>query len=477
MPIDDALPDGSLKLGARIVRLIGRFGLHAKVPFLLRAAVTFFLELPQNVLIGVRNLLAHRRRTVLLGMAIGGVTMLLLLLLGLSNGMRETMLKSATTMMTGHVNVGGFFKVTAGVGNPVVTDFKKVREDVQAIVPELAYATERGRGWAKLVSDTGSTQVGIGGVDIDREVGFRDVIIVAEGSLDSLKKPGNVLIFADQAKRLEAKVGDLLTLSAPTMRGTNNTIDLTVGAIANDVGIMSKFNIFVPNQTLRALYQLNEDSTGVVHLYLKDIDSSVAVAERLREELPKKGYVLMDKDPRPFWEKFEVVNREDWTGQKLDITVWEDEISFVQWTLKAIDVLTFVLTIALMVVIGIGLMNTMAIAIRERTREIGTLRAVGMQRESVMALFLTEAIILGVVAAASGAALGLLIALGLNLANIHVPLSMQLFLMSEYLNLAIAPASIFGAVLFVTICITLISLIPSYLAARLKPVTAMHHIG
>lgn len=452
-------------------------GLIRFFAFLGRAFVTFFRELPQNTRIASRNLVAHRRRSVLLGMAIGGVTMLLLLLLGLANGMRETMLESATTMMTGHVNVGGFFKVTAGVGNPVVTDFKKIRGDVEKLVPEISYVTERGRGWAKLISDTGSTQVGVGGIDIDRETGFRDVIIVAEGSIDSLRKPGTVLIFADQAKRLEAKVGDLLTLSAPTMRGTNNTVDLTVGAIANDIGIMSKFNVFLPNATLRALYQLNEGSTGVLHLYLKDIDQSVPVSERLRVELPRAGYTLMDKDPRPFWEKFEIVSREDWTGQKLDITIWEDEISFVQWTLKAIDVLTFVLTFALLVVIGIGLMNTMAIAIRERTREIGTLRAVGMQRESVMALFLTEAVILGLFAAATGALLGVLISTALNLANIQVPVAMQLFLMSERLNFAIPLSSIVFAVLFISICITLISLIPSYLAARLKPVTAMHHIG
>ncbi len=445
--------------------------------FLFRALLTFFRELPQNLLIGSRNLVAHKRRTVLLGLAIGGVTMLLLMLMGLSNGMRESMLKSATTMMTGHVNVGGFFKVTAGVGNPVVTQYKKIREDVQSIVPELSYVTERGRGWAKLISDQGSMQVGVGGIDIDRETGFREVMIVTEGSLDALKEPGKVLIFADQAKRLEAKVGDLLTLSAPTMRGSNNTIDLTVGAIANDVGIMSKFNIYVPNATLRQLYQLNEDTTGVLHLYLRDIALSNDVSERLRTKLPELGYVLMDKDPRPFWEKFEVVNREDWTGQKLDITTWEEEISFVQWTLRAMEVLTFVLTIALLVVIAIGLMNTMAIAIRERTREIGTLRAVGMQRESVMALFLTEAILLGVAAAVGGAVTGLVITGLLNVAEIQVPIAMQLFLMSERLHFAIPVSSLVFAVGFISLCVTFISLIPSYLAARLRPVTAMHHIG
>ena len=52
------------------------------------------------------------------------------------------------------------------------------------------------------------------------------------------------------------KVGDTLTLSAPTMRGTNNTVDVRVVAIAANVGMLSAFNIFVPNETLRALYQL-----------------------------------------------------------------------------------------------------------------------------------------------------------------------------------------------------------------------------
>ena len=45
----------------------------------------------------------------------------------------------------------------------------------------------------------------------------------------------------------------------------------------------------------------------------------------------KAGYQVMEHDPRAFWMKFETVNREDWTGQKLDVTTWEDEISFLQW--------------------------------------------------------------------------------------------------------------------------------------------------
>ena len=93
--------------------------------------------------------------------------------------------------------------------------------------------------------------------------------------------------------------------------------------------------------------------------------------------------------------KFQSVTREDWTGQKLDVTTWEDEISFMTWTLKALNGLTFVLILILLAIVVIGIMNTMWIAIRERTREIGTLRAIGMQRGAVLWMFLLESLMLG----------------------------------------------------------------------------------
>src|SRR5262245_12847796 len=122
----------------------------------------------QLFLIAVRNLVHHRRRTLLLGGASMRVTALLVLLLGLLNGIRSTILESATTLMTGHVNVGGFFKVTAGAAAPVVTHYPEVLAVVRKEIPEIDYVTQRGRGWAKVVSDTGSLQSGVGGIDILR---------------------------------------------------------------------------------------------------------------------------------------------------------------------------------------------------------------------------------------------------------------------------------------------------------------------
>jgi putative ABC transport system permease protein len=436
---------------------------------------SFFLDFR----IALRSLFQHRRRTLFLVSAIAAVTCLLVLLNALSTGISETMIRAATTLSSGHVNVGGFYKVTANQSGPVVTEYEKVIEVVKANVPELQHLVHRGRGWAKLVGDAGSMQVGVTGIDIHNEPDFQKVIQVASGKLEDLAQPNTILIFESQVERLKVKVGDALTISAQTNRGAANTVDVRVVAIAKDMGLMSKWGTFVPVDTVRSLYQLRPDTTGVIQLYLRpDAVAQVnTIAAKLRVTLEKAGYTVMDPDSNPFWMKFQSVNREEWTGQRLDVTTWEDEVSFLTWTLKVLDVLKLVLLTILIAIVVTGIMNTMWIAIRERTREIGTLRAIGMQRRNVLRMFLFESFQMGVIGTAAGALGGALIAGLVNAAHIKVPLSVQLFLMSDQLNLAVHGASLGQSALWITVITTLAALYPSYRAARLPPVSAMSHFG
>jgi putative ABC transport system permease protein len=432
-----------------------------------------------DVTIALRSLLQHGRRSLFLGGAIAAVTALLVLMTGLSTGVRETMIDTATTLSTGHINVGGFFKVTAGQAAPVVTDYKKVLELVEQKVPEMDFAVERGRGWAKLVSDTGSLQVGLTGIDIKREPKVASVLQIESGRLEDLAQPGTILLFTNQAEKLDVKVGDALTISAPTTRGTNNTIDVRVVAIARGLGLLSTWNTFLPIESLRALYQLNQDSTGVIQIMLKPgaVPHLGDIAARLRKTLEESGYRVMTPDPRAFWMKFQAVQREDWTGQKLDVTSWEDEVSFLMWTLDAIKGLTAVLITILLGIVVIGIMNTMWIAIRERTREIGTLRAIGMQRREVLWMFLLESLMLGLLATVSGAVVGTALAAGLNGLHVHLPLGAQLFLMSDHLHLAVHGSLLLQAIVAITLVTGIAALYPSLRAARLSPVVAMSHFG
>ncbi len=430
-----------------------------------------------DFLIAFRNLVQHTKRTIFLGGAIAMVTALLVLLVGLSQGVKDTMLRSATTLACGHLNIGGFYKVTAGQSAPVVTDYEKALGVAKKALPELDYAVARGRGWARLVSDTHSLQVGIGGIDIAKEPGFRHVVQVVSGSIDDLAKPNTILIFEEQAKKLDAKIGDALTFVATTSAGKTNTIDIRVVAIAKEIGLFSAWNTYVPSETLRRLYDLKPETTGAIYLYLKDLNDLPGKAARLRTALAAAGYRMMDPDPKAFWMKFENVNREDWTGQKLDVTLWEDEISFVTWVLQALQGLTGLLIGTLLAIVIIGIMNTMWIAIRERTREIGTLRAVGMQRGRVLWMFLCEAMLLGLFGTAIGALIGTLASAGVNALQIHPPVAVRLFLLSDRLILVVQPASVIRSIVAITIVTGLAALYPALRAAKLKPVTAMSHFG
>lgn len=429
--------------------------------------------------IALLSLLQHRRRTFFLGATIAMVTALMMVMLGITEGMNRSLVEASTTLMSGHVNVAGFFKVTSGQAAPVVTHAKDIAAVVRREVPELVYVASRGRGWARVVSETGSKMIGLGGVNIDEERGLKEVLKIKEGRLEDLKKPKSLLLFEDQAADLEVQVGDALTISAPTPRGTSNTVDVTVVAVAANMGMMSQFSCFLDEDTLQQLYRLNDDTTGALQVYLPSSELKYVqqVQARLRTALSKAGFALMDEDPRAFFMKFENVQREAWVGQKLDLTNWHDEVNFVAWTVDLMGFLSFFIAAVLLQVIGVGIMIVMWISIRERTREIGTLRAIGMQRRSVLAMFLAEGFLLALISTTTGAVLGLALSWGLSAAHITLPLGVQFVLLSDKLVIVPTAWAFVVTMLFITGVVTVISVIPSYVASRLQPVTAMAHAG
>lgn len=429
--------------------------------------------------IALLSLWQARRRTGVLAAAIAFVSALLVMMLGVAEGMNRSLVTASTTLMSGHVNVAGFFKVTAGQAAPVVTKAKAVRDVVKQAVPEAVYVVSRGRGYAKVVSDQGSTVIGLAGVAIEEEQGLERVLRMKEGKLADLSKPNSVVLFEDQAARLEVRVGDAITVSTPTTRGVNNTVDLTVVGVARNLGMMSQFSCFMNARSLQKLYQLNDDTTGALQVYLPTSDLEVVerVKGRVREALLSAGYQMLPDDPRAFFFKFENVSREGWTGQKLDLTTWHDEVSFIAWTVDLMSALSFLLAVVLLAVIGVGIMIVMWISVRGRTREIGTLRAIGMQRPSVLAMFLAEGFLLGLCATVAGTLLGVALSALLTAAQVTLPQGVQFVLLSE--KLLVVPTLRWALIsaAFITTVVTGISFGPALVASRMKPVTAMAHAG
>lgn len=445
--------------------------------------------MPVLVTLALRNLVQAPRRSLMLGTAIALVTAMLVLLQSMSGGIRDNLIKSATTISAGHLVVGGFYKVSPGSVAPVVNEASRVRAIVEKSTPGLDYIVDRSRGWAKVVSATGSIQTGLTGITLAKEPRFASTLQLAPerdykegggdavvGDLGRLSERNAAVLFANQAKRLEVGVGDVLTIQTETVGGRTNTVDVTIVAVAKDVGLLSAFSIYVTQENLQDLYQLDADTTGAVWVYLKDIEKADETMGVLREALAAEGFGLLEHESAPFYFKFEGAAGEDWVGQRLDVTTWQDEVSFLNWVVTAFDSLTGFLVSILVVIIAIGIMNAMWNAVRERTREIGTMRAIGMTRLRVAGLFLLEAILLGFFATSFGAVVGALASVGIDAAEIKVPIeAMQTILLSDTLNLTVRPVALIGSVLALTGFTAVSALWPAIRASLLRPVVALGH--
>jgi len=424
------------------------------------------------------SLVEHRRRSALLGAAIAAVAALFVLLTSLAAGINQTLFESALTLASGHINVGGFYKVSPGQAFPLLTGYEKVAE-LAGRLPEVESVVQRGRGFGKLVAETAATDAALVGVDVATEPRLSQQLVVVQGNLAELRQPRTLLLFEGQAKNLKVGVGDAITVVSQTARGVSNTMDCRVGAIAKDLGMLSSFTALTSVESLRELLQLRPDVTGVLQIRIKEryLNDLPRITDDLRATLTGAGYPILASDPGAFFEKLESVARSGWTGQKLDISTWEEEISFLKPSFVALQALSSLLITVLLGVTIAGVMNSLWIATRERTREIGTLRAIGMQRGAVARMFLLEAAQLGLLASTFGVALGSGAVAWLNHAGLHVPLSMQLFLMRDTLRLSLEPKTLLLALALLTLSAALAALYPSLRAARLRPMSAMTHLS
>ena len=440
------------------------------------------------LLIAVRNLIQARRRTTLLSLALGSVSALLVLMFSLSQGVSDTMLHSATILASGHVNVAGFYKGTPEDAFPIVTERSKVRKAVEEIIGSDGEIRDRSRGWGKVISPASTLQAGVDGIDIKDEGLFMKQLQLAAqkdyveggsekilGDLSKLSEPGTILLFAGQAKRLEVDIGDIVTMTSESLSGRVNTVDARIVAIAKDVGFMSNWSVFVPKSLIVDLYQMSEDTTGAIQVQLDNPDDSEKVMAKLRAGLEDAGFRLMEHDPKPFWGKFGKVSSEDWVGQKLDLTIWSDEVSFMKYSIDALDTISVFLVSILMVIIVVGIINTMLISVRERTSEIGSLRAIGMHRWEVLTMIMLEALVLALFATSVGALVGAGTASALDLFEIALPKgAVQTVLMSDTLHLDISFGQMLSSVLSFSFITVLAALWPAIRAAQLEPVKAIH---
>ncbi len=220
-------------------------------------------------------------------------------------------------------------------------------------------------------------------------------------------------------------------------------------------GIMEKIGnrqddsqIYIPIETARELFEKEED-IDVVYVQAKKGFDPAVVAENIEKDLRKS------RNEKEGEETFSVQTFEQILESFSNIF---DVVQAVLVGIAAISLL----------VGGVGIMNTMYTSVLERTKEIGTMKAVGAKNSDILKIFLFESGLLGFV----GGAIGIGIGVGLSKSVEYIAIN---FLGSNLLKASTSPSLIFGALAF-SFCIgTLSGIFPAMQAAKLKPAEALRH--
>jgi ABC-type lipoprotein release transport system permease subunit len=161
---------------------------------------------------------------------------------------------------------------------------------------------------------------------------------------------------------------------------------------------------------------------------------------------------------------------------EMTVRTWEEISPEMRLWIEAGGIFTYILTIIIMIALAFGLLNTMLMAVFERTREIGMLMAIGMNKRKVFGLIVFETILLSFV----GTALGILVGYGwlTHLSKNGVDLSAISDVMKEIgFDTMIYPVldptffSLLPVIVFVTALLA--AIYPAVKALRLNPAQAI----
>lgn len=191
-----------------------------------------------------------------------------------------------------------------------------------------------------------------------------------------------------------------------------------------------------------------------------------------------KQWTLLDRtlDQTSSEKKYQKLGLTNWRGAILDVQTIHEVSSDVLEFEKAISLITIIGVVILFFIIQIGVVNTLRMTIRERTREIGTVRAIGMHRREVQWMFITEVTLLTLFACLAGIAVAFILMGILRTIPINAGGSeMGFFLMNNHLYFVTRLRELVRNLVLILGIAFLTAYFPSRKAARLSVVEALRH--
>ena len=335
-----------------------------------------------------RNLWRNPRRTLIAMAAIGFGYAMLLFVACLMAGLRQQMIKSGTGLVLSDVEVHapGYYPerpVDQTLGGPDGTDVNSLVAAITAN-PRVQAASPRVYGYGLVSATHQSAGVELLGVVPDQEQKITVLQTrMVKGSYLTGRMPKGVVMGDKLAATIGAKVGSEIVLLAPAADGsTGNDLYTVTGMFHTGLDSMDRGLVVMSLASLQELLRLPPEGIHEVGIKLQgnDITAATTAAAALDAQLSKTLPVQVSAWPE----------------------LAPELADYVQFNHRV----TFILFFIFFLLAAMGIVNTMLMAIIERTRELGMLMAVGMRPVQVVGLIVAEAASLAGASLVLGAALG-----------------------------------------------------------------------
>ncbi|MCW4045726.1 MAG: ABC transporter permease [Candidatus Bathyarchaeota archaeon] len=333
-------------------------------------------------------------------------------------------------------------------------------EDSIAIIQRVIYVHSENRTFA----------INVNGVDFAKYAEFYGSTFVAESGSISLKPENDTVVIGrrlhDPWKNgtLLFNVNDAIDITwanATARPPKNETYTGYVAAVLKEVGGFSfggpsDTGVYIPLSQAQAFFGTDECSMMIVKLKSSDKTTIESVSEAIEDAFNGEVSVIS-------------------STAVLDIL--SSVFSVISLFLVGIAAIS-------LLVAGIGIMNIMIVSLIERTREIGILKALGMKSRTVLMIFLSESVIIGLIGAVLGTVLGWGLAnavavvlsgggLFQNIGSAQPATRIQSGLMT--ITPVLTPTVLAGALIFGIGVSVIFALYPAWRASKLKPVEALRY--
>ena len=371
---------------------------------------------------------------------------------GFDRGMINQMVENGINTLTGHIQVHH----TGYRDDPAIENSMAEPERVERVfekyLPPKAVWTSRIRVNAVVSNARHSGGVTMVGIDPAKEAKVSFIGgAVTQGNYLKQDDEHGILVGKALADKFETKLGHkLILMSQDTGGEIASKAFRIVGIFASEMEATEKQYAFI---TLTSAQQMLKLGNGISEfcIVLPDRHQVNQVAGSLANALPSSNY---------------------------EVYTWRELLPLVDAYLSLFDVFIFIWFLVVFIAMGFGIVNTTLMAVFERIREFGLLKALGMKPWWIVRGVLTESFLLLVMGMAVGNALGFLSVFALSGTGINLSsfaAGAEFAGISRVIYPAISARDVVTANLVVFVLGLAVSVYPAAKAARFTPVEALAH--